>query len=89
MTAAFALAALPVETNTTASPSAQDRDYLKQIGLRVRVPRTAQRLRQDQLADRAVLDRTYVSRLERGQDNLTVLTIARLAHALNIKELLP
>ena len=91
MTAAFALDLVRARTTAADSPSAQDHDYLIQTGLRVRVLRTAQQLTQNQLADRAGLDRTYVSRLEHGQHNLTVLTLARLATALNInpEELLP
>jgi len=78
-------------TTPTTGPSQDDRVYLEHLGLRLRVLRTARQLTQDQLADRAGLDRTYVSRLEHGQHNLTVLTLARLAHALDVptKELLP
>jgi L-aminopeptidase/D-esterase-like protein len=36
------------------------------------------------LADAAGIDRTYVSRLERGAHNLTVATLAQLAEALNV-----
>ena len=90
---AFALDALRAASTTVSpvSPSRNDRVYLQQVGLRVRVLRAAQQLTQDKLADLAGLDRTYVSRLERGQHNLTVLTLARLAQALGIptKELLP
>ncbi len=90
---AFALEALRATQATTSpgSSSRTDRAYLRLIGLRVRVLRTACRLSQDQFAALAGLDRTYVSRLERGQHNLTVLTLTRLATALNVnpQELLP
>jgi len=80
-TAAFALGALQAtpRTSQASCPSDRDHDYLNHIGLRLRVLRTAQRLSQDQLADLAGLDRTYVSRLERGQHNVTVLVLERLA----------
>jgi DNA-binding XRE family transcriptional regulator len=93
VTAAVALAAIPAPgpTPSSANPSQTDHDYLQRLGLRLRVLRTARRLSQDQVADRAGLDRTYVSRLERGHHNLTVLTLGRLAAALGAptKELLP
>jgi len=74
-----------------ARPSDDDRAYLELVGLRIRVLRTAGQLRQGQLAERAGLDRTYVSRLERGHHNFTVLTLVRLARALDVTsgELLP
>ena len=81
-----ALRAVPVLT-----PAEQDEAYLKQLGLQVRVLRTALHLTQEELAERAGIDRTYVSRLERGQHNVTVLMVARLARALGAegRELLP
>jgi DNA-binding XRE family transcriptional regulator len=93
MTTIFAVAADHADQQASPPPSRsnEDRRYLRQLGLRVRVLRTARELTQDQLADRAGLDRTYVSRLERGQHNLTVLTLLRLTQALDVptKEVLP
>ena len=42
-------------------------------------------LSQEELADRAKLDRTYISGVERGVRNPTVLVLQRLATALNIR----
>ena len=67
-----------------ASQNRQDRRYLKRLGLQVRVLRTARELTQDQLADLAGLDRTYISRVERGAHNITVLTLVRVAQALDV-----
>jgi transcriptional regulator with XRE-family HTH domain len=39
---------------------------------------------QKQLGAAAELDRTYVSRVERGEHNVTLLTLARLAGALQV-----
>jgi transcriptional regulator with XRE-family HTH domain len=39
---------------------------------------------QERLAEAAGLDRTYVGRIERGEHNLTVLTILALADALDV-----
>lgn len=54
----------------------------------VRVARNVRRLRvalglsQEDLAGKAELDRTYVSRIERGTDNPTVAVLEKLAKAL-------
>jgi transcriptional regulator with XRE-family HTH domain len=40
--------------------------------------------RQEKLALLADVDRSYVGRIERGDNNAAVLTLARLAAALNI-----
>ncbi len=54
----------------------------------VRVARNVRRLRvglglsQEDLAYRADLDRTYISRIERGTDNPTVAVLEKLAKAL-------
>jgi len=66
-------------TRDIPAPSQQDHAYLARLGLRLRVLRVERELTQDQLADRAGLNRTYVSRLERGHHNVTVLILGRLA----------
>lgn len=47
--------------------------------------RKESKLSQEGLAERTGLSTTYVSLLERGQRNLTVLTAARIAAACNLK----
>lgn len=49
---------------------------------RIRVER---RLSQENLAVDASVDRTYVSRLERGMENPTVAVLERLANALGVR----
>ena len=48
-------------------------------------------LTQERLAEYAGLDRTYVSSLERGKRNVSVINCARIAAALNVplRELFP
>lgn len=53
------------------------------FGRRLRQLRKANRLSQEGLAERAGLDRTYVSSCERGRRNVSLLNIYRLAEALN------
>lgn len=47
--------------------------------------RVREKLSQEALAVDAGIDRTYVSRLERGLENPTVSVLSRLAKALNAK----
>lgn len=54
------------------------------FGERVRVLRAAAGLSQEQLAERSGLHRTYVSSLERGQRNVGLENILRLATALGV-----
>jgi len=55
---------------------------LQNFGRRVRDARVACGLTQEQLADRAGFDRTYVSLVERGKRNLSLLNIYQLASSL-------
>lgn len=57
---------------------------LARFGKNVRLKREAVGLSQEQLAEKADLDRTYVSGIERGVRNPTVLSAARVAAALRI-----
>ena len=51
----------------------------------LRKARNAKRLSQEALADEAGVDRTYVSALERGVYNATIVMVAKLAKALNVE----
>lgn len=52
------------------------------FGSNVRAKREAKRLSQDRLADLASLDRTYISGIERGLRNPTLLSSLKIAKAL-------
>ena len=52
------------------------------FGRRLRAFREARGISQEELADEADLDRTYVSSTERGRRNVSLLSIYRLAQAL-------
>ena len=62
----------------------QEDDPRAVVGRRLRQLREARRLSQEELGHRAGLDRTYVSSCERGQRNLSVVAIFRLAHGLDV-----
>ena len=48
----------------------------------VRRARKAAGLSQEELASEAGLDRTYISQVERGKRNVTIVVLARIARAL-------
>lgn len=52
------------------------------FGAKVRERRQAKSLSQEALADLAGLDRTYISGIERGVRNPTLLVIVKIAQAL-------
>jgi len=56
----------------------------KTFGSRVHKLRLKQRLSQEALAEKADLDRTHLSGIERGVENPTLFTIQQLADALDL-----
>jgi transcriptional regulator with XRE-family HTH domain len=54
------------------------------LGKNVRTRRDSAGLTQEQLGDKAGLDPTYISGIERGVRNPSVLSIERLARALGV-----
>jgi transcriptional regulator with XRE-family HTH domain len=59
-------------------------DVCAQFGARVRALRIVKGWSQEQLADAAALHRTYVGSLERGERNVSLKNIYRLADALEV-----
>ena len=59
-------------------------DILKQFGKQVRDLRKAQGLSQEELAEKADLHYTYIGGVERGERNLSLKSIERIASALKI-----
>ena len=57
---------------------------LRQLGRRVRELRTAKGWSQEQFADLCGLDRSYMSGIERGVRNISVLSLAKVAKALGV-----
>ena len=58
--------------------------YLRELGQCIQTLRKARRLNQHQLAQTADLDRTYISAVEHGKQNLTLSAVMRLADALDV-----
>ncbi|MFA6469822.1 MAG: helix-turn-helix transcriptional regulator [Bacteroidota bacterium] len=58
---------------------------LESFGLRLKELRLKSEYSQEELAEIAGLDRTYVSSCERGKRNISLLNILKFAEALNIE----
>lgn len=59
-------------------------DILKRFGQRVRQLRKDAGYSQESFADKCGLDRTYMGGIERGERNVALRNIYRIAHALDI-----
>ncbi|MDD2933919.1 MAG: helix-turn-helix transcriptional regulator [Methylotenera sp.] len=59
--------------------------FLKAFGVRIKSLRLQKGYSQEQLGLIAELDRTYISGIERGLRNLSLINLERLALALNVE----
>lgn len=68
---------------------AKTKSIVVQFGERVRELRKEKEISQEELADRAGVHRTYIGMIERGEKNITIVNIQKIAKALGvgIKEL--
>ncbi|WP_249163222.1 helix-turn-helix domain-containing protein [Bradyrhizobium diazoefficiens] len=57
-------------------------DLAQHFGLAVRRHRELMRLSQEELADRAGLDRSYIGRVERGEQNASLSNLQKISQAL-------
>ena len=58
--------------------------FTEKVGLRIRNYRLKKGLTQEQLAEMADLHNTYIGQIERGEKNLSVLSLFKILSALNI-----
>lgn len=56
---------------------------LKRLGEAVRARRKAAGMSQEALADAAGIDRSHMGKIERGERNVTLLNVVKIAAALN------
>lgn len=75
---------------TRLTPSLE-RQLRQTIAERIRARRMAVGVSQEALGEKANIHRTYIGAVERGEKNVTVVTLAKIAHALHCKlsDLLP
>jgi len=59
-------------------------DLLKKFGQVIREIRTGKNLSQEAFADLCNLDRTYIGGVERGERNISIANISKIANALEI-----
>jgi transcriptional regulator with XRE-family HTH domain len=57
---------------------------LVEFGKRVKEERSKQNLSQEEFAEMAGVHRTYIGMIERGEKNITLSNIQKIAKALNI-----
>ena len=60
----------------------KDRDFLRDLGDRIRDRRQELKLTQQDLGDRCGLHRTFIGSVERGERNVSILNLRQLAAAL-------
>jgi transcriptional regulator with XRE-family HTH domain len=60
-------------------------NFKRIVGNRIRKLRTSGNLTQDLLAERCGIYRTYLSRIEMGQANPTLLVLVALANSLDVQ----
>ncbi len=65
--------------------SKSEKAYLERIGNRIRKLRAEADLSQEKLAFECDLDRTYIGSVERGERNISVINLRKIAKALKIK----
>lgn len=68
-----------------------DKQILKSFGERIKKLRKEKGLTQEQLADEAQIERSYMGTIERGERNPTLLKVHKIAKALKVSagQLLP
>jgi transcriptional regulator with XRE-family HTH domain len=55
------------------------------LGAAIRAERLARNLSQEALAERCQLHRTYIGIVERGETNISIQNVVRIANALNMR----
>ena len=65
--------------------SKKQRMYLKKVGQNIREIRESKGFSQEALAMAAGLDRSYMGSVERGERNVSVLNLDKIAQAMSVK----
>lgn len=67
------------------SPSFSGNPALVSLGAAIRAARQAQGLSQEALAELAGIDRSYMGGIERGEHNISIINLLKIADALGVK----
>lgn len=59
-------------------------DIRRRVGLTIKRLRNEEKWSQEELAERAKLHRTYISQVERGVKNATLISLENIANALGV-----
>lgn len=62
-----------------------DKEFLKKIGLKLKVIRSLRGMSQDEIVNKLDIDKSYYSKVERGLTNPTLLYMKNLAEILDVK----
>lgn len=62
----------------------EDKELLQKVGERIRHFRIEAGLSQEKLSFECNLDRTYIGSVERGERNIAIINLNKLAKALNV-----
>jgi transcriptional regulator with XRE-family HTH domain len=61
-------------------------DILELVGNRIREIRLERGLTQEEVGEAVGVSYSYIGRIERGQKNISLQTLSKIAHALNVSE---
>ena len=61
-----------------------EKEFLKSVGLRVKKYRLERSWSQEELGLRSNLDRTYIGGIERGERNISILKLKKIAGVLQV-----
>lgn len=64
--------------------STEERAYLKHVGIHLRQARLTARLSQEEVADRAGLSRSHISKIESALYDPQITTLLRISAAVNL-----
>lgn len=67
---------------TRVSGQTDEEGVLRRLGATIRAERRSKKLSQESLADAAGIDRSHMGKIERGERNVTLLNLVKIADAL-------
>lgn len=65
--------------------TSSEKRTLKKIGETIRIYRVKNEITQEELAYQSGLDRAYVGRVERGENNISILSLLKIAQVLKVE----